>query len=443
MLQTLRSWTTTTTRSFGAGAAAGAAAKGQPAAKAPAKAPTKPAAKTPAKPPVKPPVKPAPKKPQTTLGKDQLTLSPKVPTPKPVVPVTPPPPPEPPVAESTAKAIEAAMKGERVRVKAPKVEQPFLLAVEPVGGGAGEATKTTTITFGVQRVTVAIAAGQADDAALLRALNVLVQVPNDLRATIAAVHIEDVSVEGDRFSMEMKELNGRTVNVGFKRTGTEGDIAVYEMTAEGQTVTLKAAPEEDLPWEMARAAQLVTQISPNHRKVLKLIEIHNEANPMDAYWEKTYNMPGFVSAATATQSKIQFWNGNRNMYEATFHHEVGHLVGQRLSKKNDSFVPEGWEAAATADAKVPTSYAAASMVEDFAESYSAYVALRNGRPAYSAGAKDLAEFEAKYPNRAKLLAEFYTAEMSAPEPKGGSLNGLSQSAFSRGVACPCPTCQSK
>lgn len=441
MLQALRSWTTTTTRTYGAGAAAGAAAKGQPAAKTPAKAPTKPAAKGPTKPAAKPPVKPAPKKPQTPLGKDQLTLSPKVPTPTPK-PVAPPPPPEAPVAESTAKAIEAAMKGERVRVKAPKVEQPFSLAVEPVGG-AGEGPKTTTITFGVQKVTVAIAAGQADDAALLRALNVLVQVPNDLRATIAAVHVEDVSVEGDRFSMEMKELNGRTVNVSFKRTGTEGDLAVYEMTAEGQTVTLKAAPEEDLPWEMARAAQLVTQISPKHRKVVKLIEIHNEANPMDAYWEKTYNMPGFVSAATATQSKIQFWNGNRNMYEATFHHEVGHLVGQRLSKKGDSFVPEGWEDAAKADAKVPTSYAGASMVEDFAESYSAYVTLRNGRPAYAAGAKDLAEFEAKYPNRAKLLAAFYDAEMSAPEPKGGGLSGLSQSAFSRGVACPCPTCRSK
>lgn len=442
MLQTLRSWTTTTTRTYGAGAAAGAAAKGQPAAKTPAKAPTKPAAKVPTKPAAKPPVKPAPKKPQTPLGKDQLTLSPKVPTPTPK-PVAPPPPPEAPVAESTAKAIEAAMKGERVRVKAPKVEQPFSLAVEPVGGGAGEGLKTTTITFGVQKVTVAIAAGQADDAALLRALNVLVQVPNDLRATIAAVHVEDVTAEGDRFSMEMKELNGRTVNVGFKRTGTEGDLAVYEMTAEGQTVTLKAAPEEDLPWEMARAAQLVTQISPKHRKVVKLIEIHNEANPMDAYWEKTYNMPGFVSAATATQSKIQFWNGNRNMYEATFHHEVGHLVGQRLSKKGDSFVPEGWEDAAKADAKVPTSYAGASMVEDFAESYSVYVTLRNGRPAYAAGTKDLAEFEEKYPNRAKLLAAFYEAEMSAPEPKGGGVAGLSQSAFSRGVACPCPTCRSK
>lgn len=365
----------------------------------------------------------AKKKPVTPgMGQDSLTLS-KKPAPKkpvtpakpvaPAKPVTPPPPPEPPVAESVDAAIAAALKGDPVRVPmAVGPAKPLAVkALDPVDGAA-----RYQATLGAQSVTVTIAAGQDATAAITKMLQLFLAVPNDLRDPLTAVKIDDASDAGEAFTVESSNLNGHPGSVAFKRTGTETEHNVYEMTDDAMTVRVLSPVGNDRGWELAQAAWLYDQIPLRLRGVLKTIEINNGRNPQDEYWEKTYNMKGFLSAATGGEGQIHFWNGHRNMWDDTFHHEVGHLVGQRLSTKNTMW-PDGWEDAIAADGKTVTDYSKASPAEDFAESWSAYTRLKAGKAVYSTGTmiKTLDEFETKFPARAKMLAVAWESEMKAQQ----------------------------
>lgn len=377
-------------------------------------------------------VKPQPKKPVTPgMGQDSLTLSKKPtpakkpahpPTKKPVTPakpvapakpVTPPPPPEPPVAESVDAAIAAALKGDPVRVPmAVGPAKPLAVkALDPVDGAARYET-----TLGTQTVTVTIAAGQDATAAVTKMLQLFLAVRNDLRDPLTAVRINDANDATEAFSVESSNLNGHPASVAFKRTGTETEHNVYEMTDDAMTVRVLAPSGSNRGWELAQAAWLYDQMPQRLRGVLKTIEINNGANPQDAYWEQTYNMKGFVSAATGGGEVIHFWNGDRNMWDDVFHHEVGHLVGQRLSTKNTMW-PDGWEEAIAADGKTVTDYSKASPAEDFAESWSTYTRLKAGKKVYSNGAmlQDVADFETKFPARAKMLAAAWEVELKAQQ----------------------------
>jgi hypothetical protein len=195
----------------------------------------------------------------------------------------------------------------------------------------------------------------------------------------------------------------------------EANHSVYELSEADCTVRVLSPVGNDRGWELAQAAWLYDQIPAPMRGVLKTIEINNEGNPQDAYWEETYHMKGFVSAATGGEGVIHFWHGDRNIYDDVFHHEFGHLLGQKLSTKGTMW-PDGWEDAIKADGQTPTEYAKASPAEDFAESWSVYARLKAGKPVYHAGTRDVAvaDFEAKYPARAKILAAAWESETKQP-----------------------------
>lgn len=375
-------------------------------------------AASPAKKPVKKPVTPSKpkqpvKQPQTPLGQDQLQLSGKTPVQKPVTP--PPPPPETPVVANAAEAVALALKGEPVRVPVA-IGPARSLAMKPAG--VMESTAVYQVEFGFTKVSVSLPADQAPEAALARMLNMLVHAPEYVRAAIQSVSVERPGTETEALSVVTQDDAGKPVTTTLKRTGMDGALAVYELSQADRTVAVRLDVEDDMAAELARTGWLVAQVPARHVKTLKTVIIHNGPNPQDEYWAKTYNWPGFSSGATASMGVIHFWNGNRNMSDDTFHHEFGHLLGQRLSKDN-GYVPEGWEDAIKADAKAPTSYSGASPTEDFAESWAMFMRVKAGKPAYEAGAKTEAEFVEKYPARAKLLQSILDSDIVEATAKSG------------------------
>lgn len=363
---------------------------------------------------------PAKQKAPGAFGQDQLTLSQRKPVHAPAKPpVAPPPPPPPPVAESPEKAVEAALQGQAIQLPLPKGAKPLTLTAK----GELDGYSQYDATLGSEHFTLALAKDQPAQAAIARTLSLYAHVPDDLRQPISLIRIDDASVENAHFRVTSQSLNGAPETVEFRRTGNKDGHDVYDLTLAGSTLQVLTPTDDDIPWELAQTAWLYDQVPARLRGVLKTVDIEDGANPQDAYWAETYKMPNFVSAASASQGVTHFWNGQRSLWDDTFHHEFGHSLGQALSTKN-GFTPDGWEEAIASDAVTPTDYSKASPAEDFAESWSAYIRVKEGKTAYYAGVKDLAAFTQRFPARAKLLEAIYTGEIplptpAAPVPKAG------------------------
>lgn len=213
--------------------------------------------------------------------------------------------------------------------------------------------------------------------------------------------------------LEMINSNGENFDVRFRRTGTDGDgTSNYRMTLDGQSVNISSesgvADVENSFGELANFHSM----TPKHlRGELSRVNFLAGDNPADPYWERTYGIEDFKSAATAGDHTINFYQGTSNLQEEVFNHEMGHLIGARrgildsvaapFNGMDDRVVPVGWQGIARDDGNQVSDYGSKSIQEDFAESWRFYMRAR------TEGASELREFRLTYPNRAELLERIH------------------------------------
>lgn len=136
------------------------------------------------------------------------------------------------------------------------------------------------------------------------------------------------------------------------------------------------------------------------KKAQKTIEFVDYENPKDPEWRIKYKMSGSTFSASG-KYKITFFKndkllcGDRHIRKA-YCHEIGHHIDLRYGKGGLRFSEgEEWTKAIEADKIIskrdgPTIYSKVYCTEDFAESVYALAVFP-------------AEFEKKFPNRAKIL----------------------------------------
>lgn len=97
-----------------------------------------------------------------------------------------------------------------------------------------------------------------------------------------------------------------------------------------------------------------------------------QRNNQDAYWEKQYNMPGLVSAATGGDGTIVVYNG-KPIPPGTLAHEMGHNKANEVwGQQNPGTNVQPQYAAAQAKEQPVSSYGAKSPAEDWAEACTKY-----------------------------------------------------------------------
>jgi hypothetical protein len=167
-------------------------------------------------------------------------------------------------------------------------------------------------------------------------------------------------------------------------------------------------------------------------------------NPADAYWERTYNRPGFESLATAGDRGVRVWNrgldsNGPRAIKSSLDHEFGHNVSTAARRRHPplddysdawdeavhgetSKMPLGWSPGYLArmrqirfgrgtSGKAPkgcTEYGTSSEGENYAESMSLYLAgpigtgqLRPGGPVVDLFFRDI------WPKRAALFDKLF------------------------------------
>ncbi|RKH67936.1 hypothetical protein, partial [Corallococcus aberystwythensis] len=174
------------------------------------------------------------------------------------------------------------------------------------------------------------------------------------------------------------------------------------------TVTVEEGADVDTEDVLAQVIDSYSETPEDLRGSLERVVIKKDADPDGA-------------AARAGDGTITFYDGEANVTDDIFHHEIGHLIGRQVEDANDGIlsgifeklagepppIPDGWAEAAAADGNHLNDYTEESFedsgvyTEDFAEAWSEYMRALDGGP------KALAAFEQKYPERSEILEDIY------------------------------------
>lgn len=201
--------------------------------------------------------------------------------------------------------------------------------------------------------------------------------------------------------VEFTNSNGETEMLSITQLDSSGDNAVYEITGEdGNKIRITSElGASDNRVALARVADYYSQLPPGVRDSVSEIELLQHADDFAAADYQSGN------------DHIRFYDGLVNLNEEVFNHEYGHGIGYTESDKDGGFLgifggtpegaPEGWQDAIQGDKANPSDYAGTSYVEDFAESWSAYLEAREQGP------EALQRLMEAYPNRYEILDQIY------------------------------------
>lgn len=234
-------------------------------------------------------------------------------------------------------------------------------------------------------------------------------------------------------AVPFESISGIPVDVKISRGKPREGAETLALTVAGRTFTATVMPGLDRQVVLAKVIDYFANVPEHLRPALKEIELSNAPNPEDAHWAKVYGKDDFVSGATAGGGKIVFWNLIKhpdNLNESTFHHEMGHLIGDATSSSRKPYaemIPPGWEEAAKADGNKVSDYAGQNPNEDFAETWDAYLRARKFPDT-------LAEFRNTYPNRCKILDALYDRTFQGAFRVGGLWPGRPFRPDGEGVA---------
>ncbi|CAB3788192.1 hypothetical protein LMG28688_02638 [Paraburkholderia caffeinitolerans] len=197
-----------------------------------------------------------------------------------------------------------------------------------------------------------------------------------------------------------RHTNNVVVSAGKPTTfdfpgGGAGPATLYQTTVDGHSLDIYTpvhgpADGFSVPDGTAIAKSLET-IPSRQLQNLSNVSVNPEANPQDALWQKIYNKPDFLSAATASINQgIAFypWRGwttiPQQYIDSTMLHETGHLWSEALWA--DQTKKQQWLDAIASDGRAPSDYARSNANEDFAETSNMYWSSK-GTPCEAEGRK--------------------------------------------------------
>lgn len=187
-----------------------------------------------------------------------------------------------------------------------------------------------------------------------------------------------------------------------------GDVYAVRVGDDTFTVSIERGSDADAADVLTQVIDSYSETPEDLRGSLEHVVVKKDADPDGA-------------AARAGDGTITFYDGQANVTDDIFHHEMGHLIGRQVEDANDNPltgffekltgepppIPDGWADAAAADGNHLNDYTEESFnksgvyTEDFAEAWSEYMrALDDGPEA-------LAAFEQLYPERSEILEDIY------------------------------------
>lgn len=119
---------------------------------------------------------------------------------------------------------------------------------------------------------------------------------------------------------------------------------------------------------LAKAPKMPSEL----KRHTKAIYISTQRNMHDAYWAKTYGIPGFESAATGGTGEIVVYS-NRVLGVGETAHEMGHNLARARYSNTKPRLSSDFVRAVNSGELPPSWYAKASIAEDFSESVRLYV----------------------------------------------------------------------
>lgn len=182
-----------------------------------------------------------------------------------------------------------------------------------------------------------------------------------------------------------------------------GDSPSFTVTFHDESVDRESA--------LATIVNGYSETPANLRGALNNVDIRAES-------KDNHIVEGAATAAEADTSagNITFFDGDANINDSIFHHELAHLIGTEQPGGRGFWspageaTPEGWGDAAVRDGNFPSSYAQAgfdrnqSYTEDFAVSWEAY------QKALDEGPQAVSRFQTDYPARFEILSRLQPAQ---------------------------------
>lgn len=270
-----------------------------------------------------------------------------------------------------------------------------------------------------ERRQVPLAPGLEPTVALARSLDSFIQEPAEVAsspqaspdppAELLSRQVEALSSALSGVSVQFPLASGHEVALMLRGPEHGAGFDDFAATLEGASVGLRV-PAGSLPREiMAQVLDWYSQEPALAQKALSRVTVAAGGNPTDAKWSQdpTYSQAnqggkGFTSAATGGNGEITLWNGGADLGGDIFHHEMGHVVSQKVEDLPGTLVPKGWPEAMRSDGIAVSRYARLNADEDFAESWAAYLDARR------LGPDALALFAQRYPARSAFLTRLLT-----------------------------------
>lgn len=300
------------------------------------------------------------------------------------------------MAERELPVGTVADKARQARGKEPVARQPASTA-RTTSGAARDQDRTVKQEAKTIEPTIALSQEEMEKRAMER-----FQLLERARSTLPKP-FQDQEAAMERVLAEGKGTFTNRAGVRQEVTiAKAGDKPSYEVTIGSHSFEVTLAQDLDPKTHLARLVDFYTGIPEHLRGSLETVKLETMQSPTDAYWAKVYGRDTFMSAATAGGGAITFWGLKErphNLAESTFNHEMGHLIGGKISdsrKEHATMIPPGWEAAAQADGKKVSDYAGMNPDEDFAETWEEFLAAQKDP-------EKLKAFQEKYPHRTKIL----------------------------------------
>ncbi|MCW2961453.1 MAG: hypothetical protein JWM90_1840, partial [Thermoleophilia bacterium] len=175
----------------------------------------------------------------------------------------------------------------------------------------------------------------------------------DQQTSLTAVVADHPTAAGETFAFTQirqapGEINGLTTPALVSGPGIvvhDGPVAIFQ---EGGRAG-QSGPDAQ---QLADIRSYLTAAPAALREPLTNIDLLDGRNPLDAYWEATYDMEDFSSAAIGGNGRITFLGNGSG--EHVFYHELGHVWGVEGGAPDDA----AWAAAIADDAGIDDTFAA-------------------------------------------------------------------------------------
>lgn len=208
--------------------------------------------------------------------------------------------------------------------------------------------------------------------------------------------------------LDLKPTAGDPLRVQLRQLPTENGRVRYTATVDGRDLQISMPEGNGRSLRaLTRMLDFYAETPDHHRPALRELEIQTGPRADEQEVVTRLGTPTARIAADAGDGRIRFFRDGESLNRSVFNHEMGHVVGRTASFMEDPLgrgfvpMPRDWPGAIAGDRRSMSDYGDSSPIEDFAESWDAYVTARRR------GDEALEAFQRRYPHRFAILDPLY------------------------------------